>query len=48
MYMYLATVSSKLISFTIFLQVPGGGGGWGQQDQTVCACRTKTKLETSC
>lgn len=45
MYMYLATVSSKLISFTIFLQVPGG---WGQQDQTVCACRTKTKLETSC
>lgn len=24
--MYLATVSSKLISFTIFLQVPGGGG----------------------
>lgn len=45
--MYLATVSSKLISFTIFLQVPGGGG-WGQQDQTVCACRTKTKLETSC
>lgn len=47
MYMYLATVSSKLISFTIFLQVPGGGG-WGQQDQTVCACRTKTKLETSC
>lgn len=39
--MYLATVSSKLISFTIFLQVPGG-------DQTECACRTKTKLETSC
>lgn len=25
--MYLATVSSKLISFTIFLQVPGGGDG---------------------